>query len=143
MRSRLIAASVASLLAAPALAQQTEPPGARPAAPHVIVSIADVPASEAEAASAAPGAQALDTAALADLHARQGVTATALSSQLLQAVNSGNSVQADRIRSGDISIMSNAFAGFGGVGTFVMNTGNNNNLQGAVTINIVTTAPTP
>nr|WP_312052894.1 hypothetical protein [Brevundimonas diminuta] len=40
-------------------------------------------------------------------------------------------------------IDANAFSGFNGIGNFVMNSGNNNNLQGAITINIVTTAPNP
>lgn len=142
MRLALIALGSAALLGTPSAAQEAvwvdvsslaEPP------PVVVTAELPFPGS-----TRAPGApDPLDPSALADLHARQGVTATALSSQLLQATNSGNSIRANQIRSGDISITSNAFAGFGGVGNFVMNTGNNNNLQGAVTINIVTTAPTP
>ena len=65
------------------------------------------------------------------------------SDQLLQATNSGNSVNANTVTTGGMRIDANAFSGFNGVGNFVMNTGHNNNLQGAITINIVTTGPTP
>ena len=87
---------------------------------------------------------ALDDTALRDLNGREGVTVTiATSEQLLHATNSGNSVNGKTIGSGDITIGPGAFAGFSGIGNFVMNSGHNNNLQGAITINIATGAPTP
>ena len=52
-------------------------------------------------------------------------------------------VNANTVTTGGMRIDANAFSGFNGVGNFVMNSGNNNNLQGAITINIVTTAPNP
>ena len=85
----------------------------------------------------------LDLAELNDLHARQGVNVIVASDQLLKATNSGNSVTANTVGSGGITVGANAFAGYSGIGNFVMNTGHNNNLQGAITINIVTTGPTP
>lgn len=77
------------------------------------------------------------------LNAREGVHVVVASEQLLQAVNTGNSVNAATVVSGDISLGANAFSGFDGIGNFVMNTGHNNNLQGAVTVNVATGAPTP
>jgi hypothetical protein len=78
------------------------------------------------------------------LHARQGAPSVLIASdQLLQATNSGNSVNANTVTTGAMRIDANAFSGFNGIGNFVMNSGNNNNLQGAITINIVTTAPNP
>lgn len=94
-------------------------------------------------ASASSTAQPLDLAELNDLHARQGVNVIVASDQLLKATNSGNSVTANTVGSGGITVGANAFAGYSGIGNFVMNTGHNNNLQGAITINIVTTGPTP
>lgn len=112
------------------------------------------PASSGQASSAAvaeppvatapaPGIQPLGLDELHDLNGRQGVNVIVASDQLLKATNSGNSVTANTVGSGSITVGANAFAGYSGVGNFVMNTGHNNNLQGAITINIVTTSPTP
>lgn len=95
-------------------------------------------------ATAAPSTgQPLDLSQLGDLNGRQGLSVIVASDQLLKATNSGNSVNANTVGSGAITVGANAFAGYSGVGNFVMNTGHNNNLQGAITINIVTTGPTP
>ena len=99
--------------------------------------------SEAPPASAPLKVQPLDAAELHDLSARQGVSVIVASDQLLKATNSGNSINANTVGSGAITVGANAFAGYSGVGNFVMNTGHNNNLQGAITINVVTTGPTP
>lgn len=99
--------------------------------------------SEAPAASTPSAVQPLDVSELHDLNGRQGVSVIVASDQLLKATNSGNSVNANTVGSGAITVGANAFAGYSGVGNFVMNTGHNNNLQGAITINIVTTGPTP
>lgn len=112
------------------------------------------PASSGQASSAAVaeppvatapalGIQPLGLDELHDLNGRQGVNVIVASDQLLKATNSGNSVTANTVGSGTITVGANAFAGYSGVGNFVMNTGHNNNLQGAITINIVTTSPTP
>lgn len=71
----------------------------------------------------------------------QGVEAVLLSEQQLAATSSGNSVTATTIRSGDVNF-AGALSSFSGVGNFVVNTGNNNNLQGAISVNIITT-PAP
>lgn len=98
---------------------------------------------QAPVASAQPALQPLALSELHDLNGRAGVNVIVASDQLLKATNSGNSVNANTVGSGAITIGVNAFAGYNGVGNFVMNTGHNNNLQGAITINIVTTSPTP
>ena len=114
--------------------------GSDPAPPPSVI-----PSSVPHAApvSAPLAAQPLDLAALHDLNGRQGVNVIVASDQLLKATNSGNSVTANTVGSGAITVGANAFAGYSGIGNFVMNTGHNNNLQGAITINIVTTGPTP
>ncbi len=59
-----------------------------------------------------------------------------ISRQQLTAVNSGNAVNATTVTTGTISLDGNALSGYNGVGNFVMNTGNNNNLQGSLSVNI-------
>lgn len=112
----------------------TEP---APPPPFIIIAPSALPIA------APPGPRSLETDELDALHGRQGAIVVVASDQLLQATNSGNSVNANTVTTGAMRIDANAFAGFNGIGNFVMNSGNNNNLQGAITINIVTTGPTP
>jgi hypothetical protein len=62
--------------------------------------------------------------------------------QQVTAANSGNSITADSVVSGDITFADNALSGFNGVGNFIFNTGANNNLQGVVSVNVVS-VPAP
>jgi hypothetical protein len=66
----------------------------------------------------------------------------ALTRQNLTAAVSGNSLNAETIESGTINFSANALSGFNGIGNFVINTGNNNVLQGSLSVTIVT-APSP
>jgi hypothetical protein len=70
-----------------------------------------------------------------------GQANAAITDQTLNAVNTGNSIVANTVVNGAVTIGSNAFSGFAGVGNFVINTGNNNNLQGTMSVNIVMTPP--
>lgn len=84
------------------------------------------------------GPRPLDLDELSTLNGRQGnVTAVVISDQDLNAINQGNTITANSVGSGQITIDRGAFEGFAGVGNFVINSGHNNNLQGALTINIV------
>ena len=65
-----------------------------------------------------------------------------MNDQNLTALNSGNSVNANSVVNGDVTLSANAFSGFTGLGNFVINTGNNNNLQGTMSVNIIM-VPTP
>lgn len=98
------------------------------------------PPPETAQGAAAPEIEAGTPMALDDLAAvrGQGVENTLLSEQQLSAASSGNSITANTVRSGDVS-MAGALSGFSGVGNFVVNTGNNNTLQGAISVNIITT----
>lgn len=111
--------------------------------------LAGSPALADEPAAAAPSAPAAVEAAplgVDDLEAisGQGVHSetTLLSEQDLSATSTGNTITADTVRSGDVSFGAGALGAFSGVGNFVVNTGNNNTLQGAISVNIITT-PTP
>jgi hypothetical protein len=97
-------------------------------------------AAGAVAPVATPAPKPLSEAALG-AESGQGVTSTVMSEQQLSATNSGNSIVANVMRNGDVSFSTSALTGFTGVGNFVINTGNNSNLQGSISVNIVTTAP--
>lgn len=72
-----------------------------------------------------------------------GVEAIALAEQQLQATNTGNTITAGVLQNGDIAFDAGALNGFAGVGSFLANTGNNSNLQGSISITIVSAAPSP
>ena len=72
--------------------------------------------------------------ALGDISGRGAV---AITEQDLVALNSGNTITANTVGSGAITLRDNALSGFGGVGNFVMNTGHNNNLQSTMSVTIV------
>ena len=112
----------------------------------IIVSSAGAPAlaqtapAESPAASPPPSSEPLSLDALAAERA-EGVDNTVLSEQQLNATTSGNSVVAGTMHTGDVAFSTSALTGFTGVGNFVINTGNNSNLQGTINVSIVTTAP--
>lgn len=112
----------------------------------IIVSSAGAPAFAQMApdkslpAAPPPLAETLSTEALENESA-QGVDTTVLSEQQLNATTSGNSVIATTMHTGDVAFTSSALSGFAGVGNFVINTGNNSNLQGTINVSIVTNAP--
>jgi len=78
---------------------------------------------------------------LADIRAGQESTVDVLSNQQLTATNSGNTIVAGAVRSGDVVFSGAALSNFNGVGNFVVNTGANNNLQGAINLTIVNVPP--
>lgn len=61
----------------------------------------------------------------------------AVTEQDLNAVNSGNTIQAGVVGSGAITLQDRALSEFSGIGNFVLNTGHNNNLQSTMSLTIV------
>jgi len=84
------------------------------------------------------GRPAITDSELAGIAGGASPVTVAMTNQTLTALNSGNTVNAENLTTGDVSIGSGAFSGFNGVGNFVFNTGNNNNLQGSLSITIIT-----
>lgn len=82
--------------------------------------------------------RALSASDLAELSGGASPTGIAISSQTLTALNSGNQVNASSVVTGDVTLQAGAFNGFNGIGNFVFNTGNNNNLQGTLSVTILT-----
>jgi hypothetical protein len=77
---------------------------------------------------------------LAQMSGGASPSGIAVTTQDLSASNSDNSVSANSIVTGNINVPASAFSGYNGVGNFVFNTGNNNNVQGSLSITIVTPA---
>ncbi len=119
-------ALAASALAAGAASAQTEPSRTPP------------PAASQPAAGMT--AKPISDADLQQLSGGQAIAV--INDQQLTALNSGNSVNAFSVTNGPVSLNAGAFSGFSGLGNFVINTGNNNNLQGTMSVNIVMT-PSP
>jgi hypothetical protein len=99
----------------------------------------EAPMAVAEAAGEPVDTPPLSLEEMGDLNGRQGVTVDVLTTQQLTGTTSGNTVTAGTINSGDVSFSEGALDGFNGVGNFVINTGANNTLQGAINISVVTT----
>jgi hypothetical protein len=72
-----------------------------------------------------------------------GSSSQAITDQTIGAVNAGNQISAGPMSNGAVSIDSNAFSGFSGVGNFMMNTGNQNNLESTLSVTIVGTPTGP
>jgi hypothetical protein len=132
-------------LAAAATEASAQDPGVGLVAPTLapILAAPPVQTGRADGAPAIPGlpaeaaARPITDAELAGLSGREGSSTTVLSDQDLTAVNRGNTITATTVGSGPITLGAGVFEGFAGVGNFVINSGHNNNLQGALTINIV------
>ncbi len=107
-----------------------------------IAALALMVAAQAHAADASKPAlpQALSTDDLAALSGGASPSGVAITNQTLTAVNSGNGIYADSVTTGNVSVGAGAFNGFNGVGNFVFNTGNNNNVQGSLSVTIITPA---
>lgn len=79
----------------------------------------------------------------AELQDLSGGQAVAVNEQQLKAMTTDNSVNAlGSVTNGPVNLSANAFSGFSGLGNFVINTGNNNTLQGSMSVNITMT-PAP
>jgi hypothetical protein len=84
---------------------------------------------------------ALPNDALAGQTVITGAANIAQSVQVLTATNAANNVNAETVVTGDVTLSPESFAGFSGIGNFLMNTGNNNNLQGSVSVVVVIPPP--
>ena len=93
------------------------------------------------AGAAAPRAASIDAVAapiaeaeLGAISGGQGVVVEAISNQQLSASTSG-SIEANQVTTGNVDFSTGDYSG---IGNFVVNTGNNNSLQGVISVNIAT-----
>jgi hypothetical protein len=70
-----------------------------------------------------------------------GLTLGVLTNPVLTGLASGNTVSGVDVTSGGITIETDAFSGYDGIGNFVINSGHNNVLQSTVNVSIVMTPP--
>jgi hypothetical protein len=98
----------------------------------------DTPERPTTEAAEVQAPQALSLDEMESLSGGQGVNVEVLTRQQLSGTTSGNTVNAGTLTSGAVSFSRDALNGFNGVGNFVINTGANNTLQGAINISIVT-----
>lgn len=101
-------------------------------------SVPPPPPDVAAAEQAKPEAR-LSSSEMASLAGGEGVDVAVLTRQQLTGVTTGNTVNAGTVTSGAVNFSDNSLSGFRGIGNFVINTGANNTLQGAINISIVTT----
>lgn len=78
----------------------------------------------------------LSTDNLADISAGESDQTLALTNQSLTATSTGNMINANSVNAGDVNFGANVFSGFNGIGNFVINTGNNNVLQGSLSVTV-------
>lgn len=107
------------------------------AAIATLLLVGTAPIRAADSTTKSPLPQALSASDLAELSGGASPSGIAISTQTLTALNSGNSVNADSVVTGNVNLQAGAFNGFNGIGNFVFNTGNNNNLQGTLSVTIV------
>jgi hypothetical protein len=98
--------------------------------------------SSADLGAAVPlsGESPLDAAGLGNTRGGSTTNLTfegAITNQDLSAVNTGNAISAATVSTGGISIGTNAFSGFAGLGNFLTNTGNQNNMQASMSVSVI------
>jgi hypothetical protein len=145
----LLPLAVGALLAwgGVALADPAVGPPAAPASagPGAAAPPTAVPASGRKPSAVLPQDQriALSEADLAALSGGEKITVSLLSNQQLTGTTTGNTITADTLNTGAITFGQQALGNYAGVGNFVINTGANNTLQGAINISIITTPGSP
>jgi hypothetical protein len=108
---------------------------------HLQSVLAAEAAEEAEKAKAEPQIAAvemtpIDNDELANVRAGEAPIIEVTTEQDLKATVTGNQITAGTVQSGDVNIGANAL-GFNGIGNFVINTGNNNVLQGSLSVTVL------
>jgi hypothetical protein len=98
-------------------------------------------ATPASTSPAAAPSKALTAEEMAAISGGAEVDVAVLSRQQLTGSTSGNTINAGVLTSGQVTFGPNALNGFNGIGNFVINTGANNTLQGAINVSVVTAQP--
>jgi hypothetical protein len=100
-------------------------------------------ATPAPTPAAAAPPKALTAEEMAAISGGAEVNVAAMTRQQLTGSTSGNTISAGALISGQVTFGPNALDGFNGIGNFVVNTGANNTLQGAINVSVVAAPPTP
>jgi hypothetical protein len=129
------AALVVGALATPALCAPQPAPVTSPAAASPFADAAPVGADRLDARGGT------NTSGDTNTTVNVSINGSAVGLQDLSGVNTGNAINAASVTNGDVNIGSGAFSGFNGVGNFVVNTGNQDNINGALIVNIMAAPP--
>ncbi|HEV7385070.1 MAG TPA: hypothetical protein VGN89_09340 [Phenylobacterium sp.] len=105
----------------------------------VMAQSAAVPPAKPPVAAVPP--RVLTPEEMAGVNGGAEVSIELLNRQQLTGMTTGNTVTAGTLTSGPISFSPSALNGFNGIGNFVLNTGANNTLQGAISVSVVTAPP--
>jgi len=105
----------------------------------VMAQSAAAPPAKPPVAAAAP--KALASEEMAAINGGAEVSVEVLNRQQLTGMTTGNTINAGVLTSGQINFSPSALSGFNGIGNFVLNTGANNTLQGAISVSVVTAPP--
>ncbi len=130
MKVFYLSVSALALLGTPGLVHAEEGPASPASA--VVQPQTQVAPTAAPSTDPAP----LSLSDLDGISAGTDTSYNVITNQQLTATNSGNMINAVTVTNGNISFAGNALSGYNGVGNFVMNTGNNNNLQGSVNVSV-------
>jgi hypothetical protein len=103
---------------------------------------ADPASAPAPGRGALPAPRALSSEEMAALSGGDSVSVEVSTRQQLTGTTTGNTITAGTLTSGPVTFSQDSLSGFNGIGNFVVNTGANNTLQGAINISVVST-PTP
>ena len=82
------------------------------------------------------GPVVLSEDSLASISGGESDQTLVLTNQTLSATSSGNSITANSVNAGDVNFGANVFNGFNGIGNFVINTGNNNAINGSLSVTV-------
>lgn len=74
---------------------------------------------------------------LSRIHAGEAPQFTVTNNQSVTASSTANVISAGTLTSGGVSFSQGAFGGFSGIGNIVVNTGNNNAIQGTLSVTVV------
>jgi hypothetical protein len=93
--------------------------------------------------ASAPAPAPLSAAELSAVSGGVKIAVSSFTDQQLSGTTNGDSITAGVLNTGAITFGDGALGNYAGVGNFVVNTGANNTLQGAINISIVTTPGSP
>lgn len=82
-------------------------------------------------------AETLSAEDLSGIRAGEAPQLVVANRQTVTALSTDNVVSADSIVSGDVNFSQGAFGNFNGIGNIVVNTGNNNAIQGTLSVTVV------
>ncbi len=135
LNAKNLGVALAVFVATPSLCFAGDPATTTRSSSSSIPSASNIEDRKGDTASATPLVMSVDE--LADVSAGAAAPTNVVTNQNVSALNTGNAVNAANVTSGMISFAGSALSGYNGIGNFVMNTGNNNNLQGSLSVNIV------